>query len=159
MKGNEKVIGTLNELLAEELTAINQYMVHAEMSENWQYHRLTRAIRGRAITEMRHAEKLIERILFLEGTPNVGRLNEVHIGPSIVDQFQNDLKSEHNAVQNYNRGLRQATELGDNGTRNMLEAILRDEEDHVDWLEGQLDQVEQTGLQNYLAQQLREEEE
>ncbi len=153
MKGDQKLIETLNALLADELTAINQYIVHSEMCANWGYERLHQAIEKRAIQEMKHAEKLIERILFLEGTPIVTRLNEITIGPDVEAQYRHDLAAEEGAVKAYNEGIRQATEVGDNGTRELLESILQDEEAHVDWLEAQLDQIEQMGLQNYLAVQ------
>jgi bacterioferritin len=154
MKGHEKVIETLNALLADELTAINQYMVHSEMCADWLYDELHEAIEKRAITEMKHAEKLIGRILFLEGTPIVSKLLTIHIGPSVLDQLNNDRTAELGAVKGYNEGVRLCTELGDNGSRALLESILADEEDHVDWIEGQLDQIEQMGLQNYLVEQI-----
>ncbi|MCX7707154.1 MAG: bacterioferritin [Anaerolineae bacterium] len=154
MKGNEKVIEALNEMLADELTAINQYMVHSEMCANWGYQELHEAIEKRAITEMRHAEKLIGRIIFLEGIPIVSRLNPLHIGGDVETQLRNDLASETGAVKMYNDGIRLAVDMGDNGTRALLEAILHDEEDHVDWLEAQLDQIAQMGIQNYLVEQV-----
>jgi bacterioferritin len=154
MKGNDKVIETLNMLLAEELTAINQYMVHSEMCANWGYGELHEAIEKRAITEMKHAEMHIARLLFLEGRPIVSKLNELHIGQDVLSQFKDDLGAEQGAVKFYNDAVRLAVEVGDNGTRAMLESILKDEEDHLDWLETQLDQIEQIGLQNYLAQQI-----
>lgn len=154
MKGNEKVIEALNEMLADELTAINQYMVHSEMCANWGYEKLHEAVEKRAITEMRHAEKLIGRIIFLEGIPIVSRLNPLHIGGDVETQLRNDLASETGAVKMYNDGIRLAVDMGDNGTRVLLEAILHDEEDHVDWLEAQLDQIAQMGIQNYLVEQV-----
>ena len=154
MKGNDQVIATLNALLADELTAINQYMVHSEMCADWGYEQLHEAVEQRAITEMRHAEKLIARILFLEGSPTVSVLNQINIGPAVETQLQNDLAAENGAVEAYNAGVRLATEVGDNGTRALLESILTDEEEHVDWLEAQLDQVEQMGIQNYLVEQI-----
>ncbi len=153
MKGNENIIAALNNLLADELTAINQYMVHSEMCDNWLYEELHKAIEERAITEMRHAEKLIARILFLEGSPTVSKLNKINIGPDIPAQFNNDLEAEMIAVRGYNDGIRLAFELGDNGTRELFESILTDEEQHVDWLEGQIDQVKMMGLQAYLVEQ------
>lgn len=158
MKGNDQILETLNKLLADELTAINQYMVHSEMCDDWEYHRLHSLVEKRAIDEMKHAEKLIGRILFLEGRPIVSKLNEIHIGPDVKKQFENDLHSEHDAVKQYNAAVKQAYELGDAGTRELLEDILEDEEAHVDLLEGQLDQVEQMGIQNFLAQQIKSEE-
>lgn len=154
MKGNDRLIETLNLLLADELTAINQYMVHSEMCKNWGYAELHEAIEKRAITEMKHAEMHIGRIIFLEGRPIVSDLNPMHIGGTVLDQFQSDLAAEQGAVKAYNDAVRQAVEVGDNGTRAMLESILKDEEDHLDWLETQLDQIAQIGIQNYLAQQV-----
>jgi bacterioferritin len=155
MKGNKKIIECLNALLADELTAINQYMVHSEMCANWGYERLHEAIEKRAITEMKHAEKLIERILFLDGTPIVSKLNKIEIGSDVKAQFENDLDAERMAVQAYNEGIQLAVESGDNGTRALLESILADEEHHVDWLEAQLAQIEQIGIENYLTEQMK----
>lgn len=154
MKGNKKVIAKLNDLLADELTAINQYIVHSEMCENWQYERLHKADEKRAIDEMKHAEKLIARILFLDGSPTVSKLKEIRIGADVEEQHKNDLQSEYGAVKSYNDGIRLTTELADNGTRELLEDILKEEEDHVDWLEAQLDQIKQMGSQNYLVEQI-----
>ena len=154
MKGNDKVIATLNMLLADELTAINQYMVHSEMCANWGYGELHEAIEKRAITEMKHAEMHIGRIIFLEGLPVVSKLNPLHIGADVLDQLKNDLGAEQGAVKGYNEAVKLAVEVGDNGTRAMLESILKDEEDHLDWLETQLDQIEQMGIQNYLVEQV-----
>jgi bacterioferritin len=154
VKGNAQVIETLNQLLADELTAINQYMVHSEMCADWGYERLHEAIEKRAIEEMRHAEKLIGRILFLEGTPIVSNLNKITIGSKVENQIKNDALAETDAVKMYNQGIRQSVELGDNGTRDLLESILADEEVHLDWLEAQLDQIEQIGIQNYLVEQI-----
>lgn len=154
MKGNAQVIEQLNELLAEELTAINQYIVHSEMCANWGYERLHDATEKRAITEMGHAEKLIARIIFLEGTPIVSRLNPFHIGADVLAQLRNDRAAEETAIKMYNDAVRLAVEKGDNGTRDMLEDILEDEEEHIDWLEAQLDQIEQMGLPNYLLGQV-----
>ncbi len=154
MKGNKKIIERLNALLADELTAINQYIVHAEMCANWGYERLHEAIEKHAITEMKHAEKLIERILFLEGIPVV-KLNEIKIGSDVKAQFENDLTHEYMAVKAYNEGTELAVEVGDNGTKVLLESILSDEEDHVDWLEVQLGQIKQIGIQNYLTEQMK----
>lgn len=154
MKGNPEVIATLNSLLAEELTAINQYIVHSEMCANWGYGKLHDTIEKRAITEMRHAEHLIERLLFLEGRPIVSQLNPLHIGADVVAQFKDDLDAETTAVRLYNDAVLQAGQARDNGTRAMLESILSDEEDHVDWLETQLDQIEQMGLAPYLVEQV-----
>ncbi len=154
MQGNKRVIQKLNDLLADELTAINQYMVHAEMCDNWQYERLHKADEKRAIDEMKHAEKLIERILFLEGRPVVDKLLKMHIGPDVETQHKNDRKSEFDAIKSYNDGIKIAREALDNGTEEILEGILKDEEDHIDWLEAQLDQIKQMGIQNYLVEQI-----
>lgn len=154
MKGNEKIIEKLNVLLADELTAINQYMVHSEMCANWQYKKLHEAAEARAITEMKHAEKLIARILFLEGKPIVSQLNPINIGATIAEQHANDRIAEEGAIRAYNEVIRLAVEVGDNGTRELLESILVDEEEHLDWLEAQLDQIEQMGIQNYLVEQI-----
>jgi len=156
MKGNDTILAHLNELLAEELTAINQYMVHSEMCANWGYDRLHERIERRAIQEMKHAEKLIARILFLEGLPVVSKLNALHIGPDVKKQFEADHDAEVGAVKNYNAAINDAARLGDNGTRELLEGILAEEEEHVDWLEAQLDQIGQLGLPVYLAEQIRE---
>ena len=154
MKGNERILETLNQLLADELTAINQYMVHAEMCDNWGYEELDEVIHARAITEMKHAEKLIARILFFEGKPIVSNLNPIHIGADVAAQHQNDWQAERDAIQAYNEGICLAVEVGDNGTRELLESILGDEEDHIDWIEAQQDQITQMGIENYLAQQI-----
>jgi bacterioferritin len=154
MKGNEKIIESLNARLAEELTAISQYMVHAEMCDNWQYKRLDEAIEKRAIVEMKHAEKLIARILFLEGRPIVSNLNKMHIGAEVPNMHQNDQAAEEGAIRGYNESIRLAVDLQDNGTSELLKTILKDEEDHIDWIEAQLDQIKQVGLPNYLMEQL-----
>jgi len=156
MKGNEKVLAHLNFFLADELTAISQYMVHSEMCANWGYKNLHEAIEKRAIDEMKHAEKLIARILFLEGKPIVNQLNQLHIGETAEEQLKYDLEAEAGAIKGYNEAIRVCLELGDNGSRELIEANLHDEEEHLDWLEAQLDQINQMGLQNYLQAQLPE---
>lgn len=156
MKGDEQLITTLNELLADELTAINQYIVHSEMCANWGYSQLHDVNEKRAIDEMRHAEKLIERLLYLEGRPVVSVLNPIHIGGEVAEQLQRDLEAEMGAVRSYNAAIRQAVEAADNGTRAILESILHDEEEHIDWLEAQLDQIQQMGAPNYLSMQLED---
>ncbi|HMN58740.1 MAG TPA: bacterioferritin [Anaerolinea sp.] len=156
MKGNEALIKTLNFLLADELTAINQYILHSEMCKNWGYERLHDVIEKRAIEEMKHAEMHIARILFLEGKPVVSKLNDLHVGAEVLAQLQNDAQAEYGAIKAYNDAIQQAVSLVDNGTREMLEEILEDEEEHVDWLEAQLDQVKQIGIQNYLTMQLKD---
>jgi len=154
VKGNEQIIGTLNALLADELTAINQYIVQSEMCADWGYERLHEAMEKRAIDEMKHAEKLIGRILFLEGKPTVSKLNQISIGSAVETQHKNDQAAEESAVKAYNEAIRLASEVGDNGTRELLESILKDEEEHLDWVEAQLDQIEQMGIQNYLVEQI-----
>jgi bacterioferritin len=157
MKGNENLLNVLNSLLAEELTAINQYMVHAEMCENWGYGKLHKAIEKQAFDEMHHAEWLIERIIFLEGIPIVSRLNPLTIGKSVPDMIRNDYQDEVNAVREYNDGIKLAREVHDEGTVDLLRKILKMEEDHVDWGEMQRDQIEQMGIENYLVQQTSRE--
>ncbi len=154
MKGNQKVIDLLNALLADELTAINQYILHSEMCANWGYSKLHDMVEKRAIQEMGHAEKLIERLLFLEGLPVVSVLNPMHIGADVTAQLNNDKIAESTAIQAYNQGVKLCVDLSDNGTRALLESILGDEEEHIDWLEAQLDQIQQMGLENYLTEQL-----
>lgn len=154
MKGDKKVIAALNDRLAEELGAINQYFVHAEMCEDWGYGSLHEAIKQRSIVEMKHAEKLIERILFLEGQPIVSKLGPITIGKNVEEMHQKDWDAENDAIKKYNETIRLAAEVGDNGTKTMLEGILKDEESHIDWLEEQKDQIDQVGLQRYLAEKI-----
>jgi bacterioferritin len=154
MKGNEQVINQLNTRLAEELTAINQYFVHAEMCENWRYKRLHEMILKRSIQEMKHAEKLIARILFLDGIPIVSELNKIHIGNEVAKMHKNDHAAETAAIRGYNESIRLAVEVGDNGTRELLESILKEEEEHIDLIEAQIDQIAQIGVQNYLVEQI-----
>ena len=153
MKGNQKIIDMLNFLLADELTAVSQYMVHAAMCDNWGYKKLHALIEKRAIEEMKHADLLIDRILFLEGVPVVNALNKMHIGADVKVQFDNDHLSETGAIKGYNDGIRLAVEVGDNGSRALFESTLKDEERHIDWLEAQLDQIAQMGIGNYLVEQ------
>jgi bacterioferritin len=153
MKGNDHVIAALNGLLADELTAINQYVVHAEMAENWGYGKLQKQVSERSITEMKHAEKLIERILFLEGSPTVSVLNTIHIGKDVPQQLANDLAAELSAVLNYNKAITLAMEAGDNATKELLESILQDEDRHVDTIEEKQDQIAQMGIQLFLSTQ------
>jgi len=143
-------------LLADELTAINQYMVQSEMCADWGYQKLHEAIEKRAIDEMKHAEKLIGRIQFLEGTPIVSNLNEINIGSTVDKQHKNDHAAEDMAIKAYNDAIKQAVEVGDNGSRELFEEILVDEEEHIDWIESQFDQIEQMGLQVCLGEQLEE---
>jgi bacterioferritin len=153
MKGNKEIIEHLNMRLVEELTAINQYMVHSEMCDNWSYERLHKLIEKRAIDEMKHAEKLIARILFLDGRPTVSELNKVNIGADVSKMHKNDRSAEESAILGYNESIRLAGKVGDSGTSKMLKAILKEEEDHIDNLEAQLDQISQMGVQNYLMGQ------
>lgn len=154
MKGNDKLIAVLNDLLADELTAISQYMVHSEMCDAWGYEGLHKSIEARAIVEMKHAEKLIGRILFLEGTPRVDKLKKMMIGPDVPKQFGNDLKAEVDAWKAYNKAIKLADEVGDAPTKHLLEEIVRDEDAHIDDLEEKHDQIKQMGLQLYLANQV-----
>ncbi|RPJ70579.1 MAG: bacterioferritin [Acidobacteria bacterium] len=154
MKGNPELIATLNDLLAEELTAINQYMVQSEMCDNWGFEKLHKAIEKQAIDEMKHAESLIQRILFLEGSPTVSRLNAIHVGKTVLEMVTNDGEAETTAVRMYNDAIRQAVEVKDDGTRDLLTKILKDEEAHLDWDEQQREQIGQMGIENYLAVQV-----
>jgi len=154
MKGNAKIIETLNDVLTAELTAINQYFIHAKMCQNWGYGRLAAENRKEAVGEMKHADEVIERILYLEGVPNMQRLAKVRVGETVVEQLKLDLMLEVDAVERLNKGVALAVEVGDNGTRDLLERILTSEEEHIDWLEAQLELVKQVGEQNYLAQQI-----
>ncbi len=156
MKGHPDIIALLNEVLTAELTAINQYFLHAKMLNNWGYLRLGGKVRKESIDEMKHADELIERILYLEGLPNVQRLGKVNIGETAVEQFKNDLALEYDALKRLNDGIRLCREHGDNGSAELLEEILVSEEEHTDWLETQLELVKQLGEANYLAQQLHE---
>ena len=155
MKGNPDVINLLNTVLTGELTAVNQYFLHAKMCENWGYHRLAEHVRKESIDEMKHADKLIERVLFLEGVPNVQRLGKINIGQKVAEQLKLDLAVEMEAIPRLNDGIKLCRDLGDNGTEDLLTHILTSEEAHVDWLEAQLSQIAQMGEANYLAQQLK----
>jgi bacterioferritin len=153
MKGNDKLITALNELLADELTAINQYMVHSEMCADWGYEKLHKDFEKRAIDEMKHAEKLIGRILFLEGIPVVSKLKDIHIGADVPKQVDNDWHAEADAVKAYNDAIKLAAEVGDNATRDMLIQILNDEDAHIDKIEETKDQIEQMGIGIFLGTQ------
>jgi bacterioferritin len=155
MKGNPDVINLLNTVLTGELTAVNQYFLHAKMCENWGYHRLAEHVRKESIDEMKHADKLIERILFLEGVPNVQRLGKINIGQKVAEQLKLDLAVEMEAIPRLNDGIKLCRDIGDNGTEDLLVHLLTSEEAHVDWLESQLSQIVQMGEANYLAQQVR----
>jgi bacterioferritin len=153
MKGNAKLITVLNSLLADELTAINQYMVHSEMCASWGYGKLQSAIRAQAMDEMHHAEWLIERIIFLDGTPTVSKLNSIKIGKTVPEIINNDSEDEVNAVRAYNDAIKLAREVGDQITSDLLTKILGMEEGHVDWAEIQYTQMDQMGIENYLMNQ------
>lgn len=154
MKGDAKVIELLNDVLTAELTAINQYFLHAKMCENWGYSRLAAHVRDESIDEMKHADRVIDRILYFDGVPNLQRLSALKIGETVAEQFENDLAVEYAAVARLNAAIAHCVAVGDNGTRELLADILVEEEHHVDWLETQLETVRQIGTENYLSQQL-----
>ncbi len=156
MRGDDRIIAVLNDVLTAELTAINQYFIHARMCENWGYERLWKKVREESIGEMRHADKLIERILYLEGLPNLQRLGKVNVGQTVPEQLRLDLDVEKAAIKALNDGIELARSLGDNGTRDLLEDILKGEEDHMNWIEAQQALIAQTGEANYLAQQIKD---
>ena len=156
MKGNPKVIAVLNEALTEELLAINQYFLHAEMCENWHYTRLGDYIKKQSIDEMKHAETLIERLLFLDATPNLTEPMKLNIGQNVREQIESDLKLEIGAVGLYNRAVKIARDEGDNASRELFERLLKDEEAHVDWLEAQMHQIGEIGYERYLSQQIKD---
>jgi bacterioferritin len=156
MKGNDKVIASLNEALREELTAINQYFLHAEMCDNWHYSRLGAYIKKQSIDEMKHAEALIERILFLDATPNMTTPMQLSVGANVREQLQSDLSLEYEAVKLYNNSVQLAREAGDNASRELFERLLKDEEEHVDWLEAQIHQITEIGYERYLSQQIKD---
>ncbi|MDP7038669.1 MAG: bacterioferritin [Myxococcota bacterium] len=155
---SQSVVRVLNEVLCGELTAINQYFLHAEMCGDWGFTRLHNIVRKESIEEMKHAESLIERILYLGGIPNVQKLDKINIGETVKEQLQSDLALENLALPRLNKGIEVCREENDNGTRHLLEDILRNEEEHVDWLEAQLELISQVGEENYLAQQIVEED-
>ena len=156
MKGNPQVLKFLNEALKAELTAINQYFLHSSMCKNWGYERLAKKQREESIGEMKHAEALLARILFLEGTPNMTDLYPIKIGKDVKQQMESDLALEMHAVPQLNAGIKKATEVGDNASRELFEEILVDEEEHVDYLEAQLGMITEMGLELYLSQQMHE---
>ncbi len=156
MKGNTKLIEALNDVLTAELTGINQYFIHAKMCGNWGYRRLAEVNRKESIGEMKHADQLIERILFLEGVPNMQRLGKVRVGETVAEQLKLDHGLELDAISRLNKSIALAVDVGDNGSRELLEEILVSEEEHADWLEAQLELIKQVGEQNYLAQQIRD---
>ena len=154
MKGHDQIIQLLNDVLTAELTAINPYWIHARMCENWGYARLWDKIRAESLGEMKHADRLVERILYLEGVPNLQKLGKVNVGQTVKEQFRLDLEVEKAAIKALNAGIETSRSLGDNGTRELLESILEGEEEHANWLEAQLTLIEQVGEANYLAQQI-----
>jgi bacterioferritin len=154
VRGDSKVIEALNEILTSELTAINQYFVHAKMCENWGYGKLAAKKREESVEEMKHADEVIERILFLDGVPNMQRLNPVKVGEEPVEQHQLDLELEVEARKRLNDAIALCREKADNGTREILETILKDEEESIDWLESQLHIIEEIGRERYLAEQI-----
>jgi bacterioferritin len=154
MKGDSAVIGVLNEVLCAELTGINQYFVHAMMCHNWRYERLAKHAREESMEEMRHAQEIIERILYLGGVPNMQKYMKVSVGDTVPRQHEFDLALETDAVERFNRGLEVCRDKGDNGSRLLLEKMLEDEEEHVEWLQAQLHQIAEIGLENYLASQI-----
>ena len=158
MQGNPKVLAALQEALKEELVAINQYFLHYEMLDNWNYERLAEHLRKQSIDEMKHAERLIERILFLDSTPNLTEPMKLTVGQNVKDQISSDLALEYGAVKLYNNAIRTSRDEGDNVSRELFESLLRDEEKHVDWLEAQLHLIGEVGYERYLSQQIREEE-
>ena len=156
MQGDPRIIELLNDVLTGELTAVNQYFVHAKMCDNWGFPRIAKAVRDESLEEMRHAESLVERILFLEGTPNLQRLGNVLVGETVPEQFATDLATELEARERLVSGIALCLEIGDHGSRELLEHILVDEEEHIDWIETQQAAIERTGLENYLAEQLHD---
>ena len=154
MKGNDEVIQVLQEVLSAELTAVNQYFIHARMNENWGYKKLAEHIRKESIEEMMHAQKVIDRILYFDGAPNMSKYMKINVGKDVPEQFRNDLAVEYQAVPRLNKGIEVARAIGDNGTRALLEAILEEEEEHVDWLEAQIGLIKEIGVENYLARQI-----
>jgi bacterioferritin len=157
MKGNDKVIAALNEALHEELTALSQYFVHAEMRENWKYGKLAKYTKKLSIVEMKHAEKLIERILFLEGTPQLIYPKQFQIGKTVKEQLENDLKNELGAVKSYNDAVKLSRAEGDSGSADLFAANLKDEEEHADWHEAQLNLIKELGYERYLSTQIESE--
>ncbi|HWU86060.1 MAG TPA: bacterioferritin [Kofleriaceae bacterium] len=155
MKGNEEVLILLNQLLTNELTAINQYFIHAKMCENWGFERLAAVIRAESIDEMKHADQVIGRILFLEGVPNLQRYHKLHVGETVKEQLESDLQLEYAAIGFLNQGIQTTRNCGDNASEDLFTKILVAEEQHTDWIETQLELIRQVGEQNYLAQQIK----
>jgi bacterioferritin len=157
MRGDDRVITLLNQVLTSELTAVNQYFIHGRMCENWGYERLWKKLREESMGEMKHADRLIQRILFLEGVPNLQRLNKVNVGQTVGEQLRLDLETEKAAIAMLNEGIEACRTTGDNGSRQLLEEILRAEEEHANWIEAQFAQIQQMGEAHYLAQQVKDE--
>lgn len=158
MKAKEGVVELLNKILTADLTAINQYFVHGKMCENWGYERLHHTVRQRSFDEMKDAEELIEHILYLEGVPNMQRLGTVNVGETVPEQFKVDLKAEQEMLKLLTDGVTHCAKVGDYTTRHMLEDMAKDVDDHIDWIETQLETIKQVGLENYLAEQIKKEE-
>ena len=156
MKSSEEVLTLLNNLLTNELTAINQYYVHAKMCQNWGYDRLAKKVREESIDEMKHAELVISRILFLEGVPNMQRYHKLHVGETVKEQLETDLQLEYAAITFLNQGIEVCRRAGDNASEDLMKRILVSEEAHTDWLESQLELIRQVGEQNYLSQQIKD---
>ncbi len=156
MKGDDRIIEALNDILTGELTGINQYFIHSRMCRNWGYRRLAEANYKEAVGEMKHADELIERILYLDGVPNMQRLGKIKVGETVAEQLKLDLGLERDAIARLNKSIALAVEIGDNGSRELMEELLVSEEEHADWLEAQLELIRQVGEQNYLAQQIHE---
>jgi bacterioferritin len=155
MKSDPQIVAMLNDVLTAELTAVNQYWLHARLCHHWGFERLWEKNREESIEEMKHADALIERILYLDGLPNVQRYSKINVGQNVPEMFELDLQVEYDAVKRFNTGIELSRSLGDNGTREILEKMLREEEEHVDWLETQQEAMKQTGVENYLAEQLK----
>jgi bacterioferritin len=156
MKGNEDVISVLQDVLCAELTAINQYFIHARMCQNWRYKRLAEYIYKESLGEMKHAQVVMDRILYFDGAPNMQKYMRIDVGGNVKQMHEHDLRLEQDAVERLNKGIELARSKGDNGTRALLEDILKSEEEHIDWIEAQLHQIKEIGLENYLAQQVDE---
>jgi bacterioferritin len=155
MKGDKNVVTLLNDVLTAELTAVNQYFLHARLCLHWGYQKLYERVRKESIEEMKHADELIDRILYLEGLPNLQRYGKVNVGQTVPEQFKLDLEVEYEAVKRFNDGIEACRAAGDNGTREILERMLREEEAHVDWLETQQETIKQIGVERYLSEQLK----
>jgi bacterioferritin len=157
MKAKEGIVEHLNKILTADLTAINQYFVHAKMCENWGYERLYHKVKERSFDEMKDADELIEHILYLEGVPNVQRLGMVSVGETVPEQFKADLKSEHEMLKLHSEAIVHCAKVGDFTTRHLLEDMVKDVDEHIDWIETQLETIKQVGLENYLSEQIKKE--